>query len=160
MKQSSPLTFFVVAFLALVLAQSYAQPAELPLPRDLTGRMVINTGQFKCDGEQRMQTWQNESEQALYIRRAEVWMGMYRHGISDFYFHLAREERWSALGHTNWDHYAEPTAPQHSAIYSYAPDAVVLYPGETLGLRYGCSNMENDPVGHIIVTIWYFEETP
>lgn len=134
---------------------------ETTVPAGLIGREIITTGQFGCDGTQHQTEWQNNTGGALYVRQAQVWLGMYQGAVADFWVWLATDSG-NVLGHSNWDHYADPTN-LHNLRYVYAPDFVLLEPGQAVILFYGCQDIEHEPataVGDAVVTLWWLEERP
>lgn len=129
-------------------------PGLSPANGSLYGQQVIATGQFVCDGEQHKAEWVNDTGRALRVRQAEMWLGMYRGGKADFWVWLQADGA-GTMGHTNWDHYTDPTAP-HNLRYEYAPDYVEIAPGAAVTLGYGCNDIaRSGAVGDVAVTLWW-----
>lgn len=148
------LPFVVVAGLAVAIWLSL----QYPDGGGLYGRQVMATGPFVCDGERRVAEWVNESERPLKVRMAEIWLGMHRGSVADFWVWLSLDDG-NVLGHTNWDHYRDPVAP-HYLRYGYAPDYVAVLPGQAVQLAYGCEaigEFESAAVGDVAVTLWWVE---
>lgn len=121
----------------------------------LHGQQVIATGQFQCDGADHTAVWSN-GNRSVRVRQAQIWMGMFADGKADFWFWIELEGG-GTMGHTNWDHYAEPTIP-HMVHYTYAPDFIHIAPGETVKLFYGCSSIDgNSTVGDVALTLWWLK---
>lgn len=147
----------VIMFLVLILAGVPLTRQPASGEHSLTAKQILNTGPFRCTGEQQEAYWTNETGGAIHVRKAQIWQGMYAGGVSDFWFWLIREGDETVLGHTNWDHYADPTE-QHAMVYTYAPDYILIPAGDGVILRAGCTNINDRPnlKGHVTVTLWWY----
>lgn len=145
---------FFTAVVALGLLTVAAWPFGQNGAGPLYGQQVMATGPFVCDGQQHEANWVNESGRTLRVRQAEMWLGMYRGGVADFWVWLSAPGA-GTMGHTNWDHYADPTG-LHNLRYVYAPDYVEILPGAAVTLGYGCDDVgESGAVGDVAVTLWW-----
>lgn len=151
MKQSNVVALIFLIFAAVFVA---GQPAAAVPASGLHGQQVIATGPFDCDGTDYTAVWTNDTGGPLHVRQAQIWLGMYLGAQADFWVWLALDDG-NVLGHSNWDHYADPTAP-HMLHYTYAPDFILIQPGQELVLNYGCNQLGRDTaVGDTAVTLWW-----
>ena len=124
----------------------------------LSSREVFNTASFVCatDKEWHELKWTNKG--LSVIRRGQLWLGMNVGTIADFGFAVERDRDHTFLFRGNWDHYAEPGGISDQYIdMNFAPDYILLLPGETMTLYYHCMSMGADlGAGHIIVNLWSF----
>jgi hypothetical protein len=119
---------------------------------------VFNTGPFACTGEKQVQTalWKNDGGIKL-VRKGQLWMGMYTGSVADLGFAVRNERDGTTLFRGNWDHYAEPAGINDQIVnMDFAPDYILLKPGDTLTLYYHCQSLgERMDTGHIIVNLWF-----
>lgn len=147
----------VIFFAAIFTGAATLGVADVPTAGGpLVGRQIIDTQPFVCDAAQHVTMWTNDTGNDVHIRKMQIWMGMDMAGRGDFWAWVSRPPDGTALGHTNWDRYAEPAGP-HNVTYDYAPDYVTIAAGEQVALRYGCAPLGDAPNGHVTVTIWYLE---
>lgn len=144
-----PLILAIVILIVAVMLSSNNR-------QGLYGEMVIGTGQFSCNGENLTAEWTNDTGRILKVRQAEMWLGMFQGSEADFWVWLSATGS-GTMGHTNWDHYDEPTG-FHNLRYVYAPDYVQLKPGDVVTLRYGCNDIgQGGSVGDVTVTLWWLQ---
>jgi hypothetical protein len=167
------LSFLFIMLITVLFARIIHAVATYPLslaaleatpdPHDLTGRQILSTDLITCgEDSDSVMTWVNESDQTIYITKAQVWMGMYKGSISDFAVWVQRDGKYGArsstLIHSNWDHYTDPVSPDHYIQMDYSPHYTSVEPGEVLALHSFCSNLEDsNAVGHATLTIWYYQ---
>lgn len=144
------LLFIALFFGALAFVDSRESSAALH------GRQIIASGPFTCESEQNSLIWRNDTGSALQIRQAQIWIGMFEGARADIHFWLALDDG-NLIGHTNWDHYADPTQP-HMIHYRFSPDYILLQPEQAIELHYGCVALrEENAVGDLAVTLWWRE---
>ncbi len=134
---------------------------------ELTALRVIDTGPFPCNGEDRRMEWVNPWPLTIRVKGMQVWVGA-RYGTrADIWVWPYRKSDDMVMPpHFNWDHYAEPTSPDHVLILPYSPDWISVGPGDAIVLNYGGNDVIEAYPGigrqgeaHITVTIWFsFEE--
>lgn len=138
-----------VLLLALILLLQ-----QLPLRSD----EAFNTAPFDCTHSQEWQskTWANDG--FSFVRKAQLWLGMNDGTIADFGFALERDRDHTFFFRGNWDHYTNPSGIQDQYVtMDFAPDYILLLPGETVTLYYHCQSFgEEAGAGHIIVNLWSF----
>jgi hypothetical protein len=129
---------------------------SLGLP--LRSREIFNTGAFDCTREKELRTltWKNTG--FTFVRKAQLWLGMDVGTVADFGFMLVRDRDKTFLARGNWDHYAEPNGINGQIVdMDFAPDYILLLPGNTLTLYYHCQAFGADlNQGHAIVNLWSF----
>jgi len=124
---------------------------------ELYGQPIIHTGPFFCAHQQRELRWTNESDATLNVTRVQVWMGMDKDNISDYYATVLRESDNCLMACVNDDHYANRTSIEGNNLKeNYSPHWISIPPGETILLIYGCTNIAGDPCANIIVSAWWF----
>ena len=140
----------VVALLALLLALEPAMP--------LRSEEVFNTLAFDCTREKKLNTltWTNTG--IKLVRKGQLWMGMNKGTIADFGFMVVRDRDKTFFFRGNWDRYAETTGINDQIVeMDFAPDYILLLPGETVTLYYHCQSFgEALGAGHVIVNLWFF----
>ncbi len=120
---------------------------------DLKSFIAFDTQPFAADGANRTLTIVNGWGLPVYIRKAELWMGMSMSGKGDFWALCARTSDGAKVCGTNWDHYAEPTGP-HRLWYNFSPDSIALVVGDALILSYGAL-AQAGILAHIVVYVWW-----
>ena len=126
----------------------------------LFSQQIMVTGAFACDSVQRILSWVNTDSQTFYVKAADIWMGMGLGSVSDFQVILVRTSDQVRLIRGSWDHYAEPTLPDHHLYRSFAPDWYVIAPGDGLQLKTFCTPIRAGSVGDANVLIYYTVGTP
>lgn len=126
---------------------------------ELKGRLMHPGVLWACDGVEREQLYPNPEGRTIYIKQAQLWFGMTLGGRSDFFAQVDKGDDTTVLLFTNWDHYDEPTGFSNY-IVKYSPDWFTLGAGESLRLRYNCTNIGGSPTAHEMLTIWYTIESP
>lgn len=126
----------------------------------LKTQQVMVTGAFACDSVQRVLSWSNTEGQTIYVKAADIWMGMGLGSVSDFQVILVRTSDQVRLIRGSWDHYAEPTLPDHHLYRSFAPDWFTIAPDDGLQLKTFCTPIRAGSVGDANVLIYYTVGTP
>lgn len=119
----------------------------------LRSEVIFNTHPFGCTEKYQWNTleWQNHG--VKLVRKAQVWGGMNAGAVADLGFFVVRKSDNTNLAIGNQDHYKDG---ELFLMYDFAPDYILLLPGDTLVLGYHCNIWkEQDAKGHIIFTIWY-----
>ena len=113
--------------------------------------------------------WANMSPAPIYIRSVHATLstppGMNSDtGLNVDLFHDPRYGGQVPLYHESVDHYAEPDSPSSLPPYEFAPDYVIVRPGEYLQLHVGCAlqpgNRATPAWLTVTVTIFYTTERP
>lgn len=138
--------------LALILLVLLFQ--QLPL----RSREAFNTAPFDCTDTQewKSETWVNDG--FSFVRKAQLWMGMNGGTVADFGFAVERDRDHTFFARGNWDHYSDPNGISDQYVtMDFAPDYILLLPGEAVTLYYHCQSFgEKAGAGHIIVNLWSF----
>jgi hypothetical protein len=144
---------------ALALLLAFASPALAS--QDLKSMQVLDSGPFLCSAASGSVTWINGSANTMYVRQAQVWMGMSTAGKGDYPVNVKRISDNSFLAITGWDHYAEPTG-LHQLTMHYQPDYMAIAPGDGLILTYDCTKAagttQPNLLGHVSVQLWWTDQ--
>lgn len=117
----------------------------------------IITAQGSCSVSVPTQTWEwtNTTQQSLYIKSVDLGVSMNRGAQTDLSSVLYRSGDWAPLVTLGWDHYTDPVAPVHQR-QSFAPDAMLLVPGESVYLIVECAPLSTRRSTYLhSVTIWW-----
>ncbi|HKN59028.1 MAG TPA: hypothetical protein VJV97_09260, partial [Gemmatimonadaceae bacterium] len=80
-------------------------------------------------------TWTNNSGRLLAIYKAYLWTGVDKGGIADVHIEARRASDNSYIGILQWDHYADPTLPQHGQQFDY-PSPMMLDLGDSITITH------------------------
>jgi hypothetical protein len=122
----------------------------------LSSREAFNTDAFDCSPDK---TWHEMkwSGGLSIIRKGQLWLGMNSGTVADFGFAVERDRDHTFLFRGNWDHYAEPSGISDQYVdMDFAPDYILLLPGEKLTLYYYCQTFGGSGAGQAIVNLWSF----
>jgi hypothetical protein len=144
----------------LPAARDYQEgfPLVVPAPKaradgSLQSFMALNTGPYPADRNVRNLTWVNNSGRPLAIYKAYLWTGVDKGGIADVHVEARRASDNSFIGIQTWDHYADPTVPQHGQHFDY-PSPMMLDPGETITLRHFAYGYSPGVRAHHALVLW------
>lgn len=142
-----------------ILTLLFGLTAPAIAAQDLKSMQVLDSGPFLCTAASASKTWTNASANTLYVRQAQVWMGMSGGGKADYPVNVKRISDNSFLAITGWDHYAEPTG-LHQLTMLYEPDYMAIAPGDGLILTYDCNATAPQPnlMGQVSVQLWWTEQ--
>jgi len=120
---------------------------------------AINTDSFDCTTASKK--WKSEtwvSDRLSFVRRGQLWLGMGGGTVADFGFAMERDRDHTFLFRGNWDHYADPNGIGDQIVdMNFAPDYILLLPGEKVTLYYHCQSFgKTAGTGHIMVNFWRF----
>jgi hypothetical protein len=138
-----------VSLLILVLAF-----AAVRLGVPLKSEILFKTGEFSCTSQKdwRVLKWKNHAG-ILLVRKLQVWGGMNEGAIADLGFFVVRDRAKVNLALGNQDHYRDG---EYVQMYDFAPDFILLLPGDTLTLGYHCQVWgDHQGTGNVIITMWY-----
>ena len=116
----------------------YPQLAQAPKARadgSLQSFLAINTGPYVANSITHNVIWTNNSGRALAIHKAYLWSGVDKGAIADVHVEARRTSDNSYIGILQWDHYADPTLPQHGQQFDYT-SPMMLDPGETITILH------------------------
>lgn len=102
----------------------------------LSSLMVFDTGPYMSNGEIKQTRWINQLSKTIRVTKSYLWTGMEMGGNGDVHVELRRDSDGSILHILQWDHYADPVAPNHGAFLDYSPNYFEIDNGGTLSLVY------------------------
>ena len=109
-----------------------------PLTKDNKDPFDIKTCEIfrvmkKVDNTETIIRWKNPSEKTIYIKGFSAFIGVDRGGVCDTSIYVKRVSDGNMIGEANWDHYRDPSAPNHT-VSEYYPDGLYksLKSGEML----------------------------
>ena len=107
-----------------------ALPPKARADGSLQSFALLNTGPYLANSNVHELSWTNSSGRALAIHKVYLWTGVDRGGIADVHIEARRGSDGSYIAIQQWDHYADPTVPQHGEQFDYA-SPMMIDPGET-----------------------------
>jgi hypothetical protein len=133
-------------------------PLVVPAPKaradgSLQSFMALNTGPYLADRNVHNLTWTNSSGRPLAIYKVFLWTGVDKGGIVDVNVEARRASDNSYLGIQTWDHYADPTSPEHGQQFDYTTP-MMLDPGETVTLRHYAIGFSPNVHAHHALILW------
>lgn len=134
----------------------YPQLAQAPKARadgSLQSFLAINTGPYVANSITHNVIWTNNSGRALAIHKAYLWSGVDKGAIADVHVEARRTSDNSYIGILQWDHYADPTLPQHGQQFDYT-SPMMLDPGETITLLHFANGFTPGWHAHHILILW------
>lgn len=139
---------------ALVAVLAYVMPAHAG--QELKSLVALDSGPFTCPAAVATQSWTNTTDATMYVRIAQIWMGMTKAGVADYWTHATRMSDGAVLAIVGWDHYKDPDG-LHQWAMNYQPDFMSIAPGDGIVLTYDCNVATSQPTlrGHVSLTIWY-----
>ena len=103
--------------------------------RSLQSFLALNTGPYLANHNVHKLTWTNNSGRLLAIYKAYLWTGVDKGGIADVHIEARRASDNSYIGILQWDHYADPTLPQHGQQFDY-PSPMMLDLGDSITITH------------------------
>jgi len=110
----------------------FLSPPAPPPNGGLVSFMMVDTGPYAADGSVHVIYWTNNTGQDINIVKAYIWTGVDRGAIMDVHVELRRDYDNSYLAILQWDHYADPTVPQHGQQFDFSSFPMLLEAGEQL----------------------------
>lgn len=124
--------------------------------KDRQSAVIFNTGPYVTDGISRTRNWKNQTGKTIIIRAAYLWTGVDLGGVFDSHVQVTRSDG-SYVHILQWDHYKDPTAPQHGVWRYFEPGYMALNPGEELILSYFSSPGGGKHAHHVFIMDYNFE---
>jgi hypothetical protein len=134
-------------------------PILVPAPKaradgSLQSFMAFDTGPYVADRSVHNLTWTNNSGRPLAIYKAFLWTGVDKGAIADVQVEARRASDNSYIGFLQWDHYADPTSPQHAQQFDYT-SPMILDPGEKIILRHFANGYSSPSLrAHHVLILW------
>lgn len=123
--------------------------------QDIKSVEVFNTGPYLADGVRRTQQWRNTTSRPVRILSTYLWTGVNMGGKMDTHVEVRRDRDGTYLNLLAWDHYADPVAPNHGRMMTYAPGHLLLEPDETITIAYFSNPAGPAVPAHHVCTIWF-----
>ena len=127
--------WFGVRFYATITTTTVVKrklPAYDGKPHDRKGQMIFELNNIEADGLDRVLLWENTSGHAINIIGYSAFIGISIGGVCDTAFYVLRVRDNSWVAWFEWDHYADPVAPNHSKVVDFGNYPVFLGEGERL----------------------------
>jgi len=133
-------------------------PRFMPAPKaradgSLQSFALIDTGPYLANFKVHRLTWTNDSGRRLSIYKAYLWTGVDRGAIADVHLEARRVSDNSYIGILQWDHYADPTVPQHGQQFDYSTP-MVLDPGDAIAILHFANGFSPGWHAHHAVILW------
>lgn len=137
---------------------SVGYPHLMPAPKpradgSLQSVSALDTGPYLANGNVHTLTWTNDSGRQLSIYKAYLWTGVDKGGIGDVHIEARRSSDNSYIGILQWDHYADPTVPQHGQAFDY-PSPMMLDPGDTITITHFGNGFAPGVHAHHVLILW------
>ena len=134
----------------------YPRLAVAPKARadgSLQSFLALDTGPYLANNNVHDVTWTNNSGRSLAIYKAYLWTGVDKGAIADVHVEARRGSDNSYIGILQWDHYAEPTVPQHGQQFDY-PSPMMLDSGDTITLKHVANGFTPGWHAHHVLILW------
>lgn len=134
----------------------YPHFAHAPKARadgSLQSFLVFDTGPYLANSNVHDVAWTNNSGRPLAIYKAYLWSGVDRGAIADVHIEARRGSDNSYIGILQWDHYADPTVPQHGQQFDY-PSPMMLDPGDTIMIKHFANGFTLGWHAHHVLILW------
>jgi len=133
-------------------------PLLAPAPKartdgSLQSFLAVDTGPYLANYNVHNLTWTNTSGRPLAIYKAYLWTGVDKGGIGDVHFEARRASDNSYIGILQWDHYADPTLPQHGQQFDY-PSPMILDPGDSITIKHFANGFTAGWHAHHLLILW------
>lgn len=119
---------------------------------ELVSAWIFNTQPYLGDNIWRQIEWQNNTGHPLKLKKIYLWTGVGYTGRCDVHVDALRDDG-EILHAVQWDHYAEPTAPQNGTYNNFDP-YMRIAPGQKLIMRYFANFFDGDHHAHHQGAIW------
>jgi hypothetical protein len=133
-------------------------PILAPAPKarvdgSLQSFLALDTGPYLANHSVHNLTWMNSSGRPLAIYKAYLWTGLDKGGIADVHIEARRASDNSYIGILQWDHYADPTLPQHGQQFDY-PSPMMLDPGDSITIKHFANGFTPGWRAHHLLILW------
>ena len=133
-------------------------PALAPAPKaradgSLQSFLAVDTGPYLANHNVHNVTWTNNSGRPLAIYKAYLWTGVDKGGIADVHIEARRASDKSYIAIMQWDHYADPTLPQHGQQFDYA-SPMMLDPGDSITIAHFANGFAPGWRAHHLLILW------
>jgi hypothetical protein len=130
-----------------------AQPPKARADGSLQSFLALDTGPYLANHVVHNLTWTNNSRRPLAIYKAYLWAGVDKGGIADVHIEVRRTSDNSYIGILQWDHYADPTVPQHGQQFDYA-SPMILDPGDSMTIKHLANGFTPGWRAHHMLILW------
>ena len=141
-------------------ARAYAEgyPVLAPAPKarrdgSLQSFLTLNTGPYLANQQVHNLTWTNNSGRTLAIYKAYLWTGVDKGATGDVQIEARRASDNSYIAVLLWDHYADPTLPQHGQQFDY-PSPMMLDPGDSITITHLANGFKPGSHAHHLMILW------
>lgn len=134
----------------------YPHLARAPKARadgSLQSFLALDTGPYLANHDIHNLIWTNNSGRTLAIYKTYLWTGFDKGGIADVHIEAHRGSDNSYIGILQWDHYADPTSPQHGQQFDY-PSPMMLDPGDTITIMHFANGFTPGWHAHHWLILW------
>jgi len=134
----------------------YPQFNPAPKPRadgSLQSFTVVNTGPYPANHTVHTLGWTNDSGRRLAIYKAYIWTGVDKGASADVHVEARRASDNSYIAILQWDHYADPTVPQHGQQFDY-PTPMMLDPGDGITIKHYANGFAPGWRAHHVLILW------
>ena len=101
-------------------------------------------------------SWINTTGQTIYIKTAQLFMGMDAGQSGDFLASARRISDNSIVILRGWDHYSAPTSAEAAnPLNNFSPDWVLIIPGDGITLTAWVCSVGNQVFFEVGLTIYY-----
>jgi len=114
---------------------------------------VLDTGPYLANSNVHNLTWPNNSGRPLAIYKAYLWTGVDKGASADVHIEARRASDNSFIGILQWDHYADPTLPQHGQQFDY-PSPMILDPGDAITIMHFANGFAPGWHAHHLLILW------
>ena len=138
--------------------------SSLAQASSLFGRDILDTGvvigssisDADAQAHPTIVFWINTTGQTIYIKTAQLFMGMDAGQSGDFLASARRTSDNSIIILRGWDHYSAPTsADAANPLNNFAPDWVLIIPGDGITLTSWACSVGNQVFFEVGLTIYY-----
>jgi hypothetical protein len=120
----------------------------------LQSLVLLDTGPYLANNNVHELMWTNSTGRPLAIHKVYVWTGVDRGALADVHIEARRASDDSYLAILQWDHYAEPTLPQHGQQFDYA-SPMVIDPGDKITIKHFAHGFAPGWHAHHLLIIWF-----
>lgn len=133
-------------------------PRLMPAPKaradgSLQSFVLVDTGPYLANHSVHRLTWTNDSGRRLSIYKAYIWTGFDRGGVADVQVEARRASDNSYIAIQQWDHYTDPTVPQHGQQFDYSTP-MLLDLGDGITITHFANGFAPGWHAHHLVILW------
>ena len=103
-------------------------------PNNIYSAPIFNTQAYIMDGISKSLYWENKTNWNIKLVKAYLWTGVDTDGIADCHVDMRRVSDGSIIHILQWDHYTNPTAPNHGTFIDH--DYMLLKIGDKIKFNY------------------------